>query len=676
MHLPRKSLKRQGDTNTLRFGFIRAKSAGIRTANVKRCRISNHRRPTKNAELRRALEAADPATLLLALVQLTGERHWLEAAKPFIRGPMNYQEFMPEPLRASIRDRLSDALAERTRTGGAVPRRTDDALLREMMAVATGEPVPDDYIAMMREDLTDDSLPSRSLKWRLPLDAAALQSADVVIIGAGMSGLYAAIQLREAGIPFVIIEKNDAVGGTWYENIYPGCGVDTPNHFYSYAFEPNHDWSHFFAKRDELWNYFERVADKYDLRKHIRLGTEVLDARYDEDAANWRITAQGADGTQLELTARVLVSAVGVLNRPKLPDIPGLQSFAGPAFHTAQWDRNFDWCGKRVAMIGTGASGHQAGPSIAPDVARLMIFQRSPHWVVPNPNYHEGVSAGKKWALANIPFYLRWYRFQLFWGFADGLHAALQVDPDWPHPKRSLNALNEKHRLFMERHIRNELSDRPDLLEKVIPDYPAYGKRILIDNHWFRMLKRPNVDLVTDPIDAIVPEGVRTRDGRVWLADAMVFATGFKVSKMLHPMTIRGRDSRELHDIWGADDAKAYLGLTVPGFPNFFMLTGPNTGLAHGGNQIFMTECSVRHMMLALRELLEREHRSIECKREVYESYNRDVDAMHARMVWTHKGMTNWYRNPQGRVFAITPWRLVEYWKMTSTFNPEEYHIR
>jgi 4-hydroxyacetophenone monooxygenase len=476
--------------------------------------------------------------------------------------------------------------------------------------------------------------------------------------------------------PFVILEKNDAVGGTWYENIYPGCGVDTPNHFYSYAFEPNHDWSHFFAKRDELWNYFERVADKYELRKHIRLGVEVVDARYDEANATWRITAQSADGTQQKLSARVLVSAVGVLNRPKLPDIAGLQSFAGPAFHTAQWDRNFDWRGKRVAMIGTGASGHQVGPSIAPDVERLMIFQRSPHWVVPNPNYHEGVSAGKKWALANIPFYLRWYRFQLFWGFADGLHAALQVDPDWPHPKRSLNALNEKHRRFMERHIRSELSDRPDLLEKVIPDYPAYGKRILIDNHWFRMLKRDNVDLVTDPIEAIVPEGIRTGDGKIWQADALVFATGFKVSKMLHPMQIIGRDGRELHKVWGADDAKAYLGLTVPGFPNFFMLTGPNTGLAHGGNQIFMTECGVRYMMLALRELLESGRRAIECKREVYEGYNRKVDAEHARMVWTHKGMTNWYRNPQGRVFAITPWRLVEYWKMTSTFDAGEYEIR
>jgi 4-hydroxyacetophenone monooxygenase len=628
------------------------------------------------AALRRALEAADPATLLLALVQLTGEKHWLEAAKPFIRGPMSYQEFMPDELRAQVRDRLCEVLAEIARSGTVPSRQADDALLREMMAVATGEAVPDEYIAMMREDLTDDSLPSRSLKWRKAPDPTALQGTEVVIIGAGMSGLYAGIQLREAGITFVILEKNDAVGGTWYENIYPGCGVDTPNHFYSYAFEPNYDWSHFFAKRDELWNYFERVADKYDLRKHIRLGTEVVDARYDERDAIWHISAQCADGTQQKLSARVLVSAVGVLNRPRLPDIAGLQSFAGPAFHTAQWDRNFDWRGKRVAMIGTGASGHQVGPSIAPDVERLTIFQRSPHWVVPNPNYHEGVSEGKKWALANIPFYLRWYRFQLFWGFADGLHEALTVDPGWPHPKRSLNALNEKHRRFMERHMRSELADRPDLLEKVIPDYPAYGKRILIDNYWFRMLKRQNVDLVTDPIDAIVPEGVRTRDGRVWQADALVFATGFKVSKMLHPMTIVGKDGRELHDLWGADDARAYLGLTVPGFPNFFMLTGPNTGLAHGGNQIFMTECGVRHMMLALRELLEGGHRSIECKPEVYENYNREVDAMHARMVWTHKGMTNWYRNPQGRVFAITPWRLVEYWKMTSRFDVEEYAIR
>jgi 4-hydroxyacetophenone monooxygenase len=585
---------------------------------------------------------------------------------------MNYQEFMPEELRAAIRDRLSEVLAEGAITSYTPP---DDALLSEMMTVATGEPVSDDYIAMMREDLTGDTLASRVLKWRKPVELSALQATDVVIIGAGMSGLYAAIQLREAGIPFVILEKNAAVGGTWFENTYPGCGVDTPNHFYSYAFEPNHDWSYYFAKRDELWNYFERVADKYDLRKHLRLSIEVDEARYDEQTARWRIIAHDVDGKRIELSARVLVSAVGVLNRPKLPAIAGLESFAGPAFHTAQWDKDFDWRGKRVAMIGTGASGHQVGPTIAPDVARLMIFQRSPHWVVPNPNYHVGVDEGKKWALANVPFYLRWYRFQLFWGFADGLHPALQVDPEWPDPKRSLNALNEKHRRFMERHMRSELRDRPDLLAKVVPDYPAYGKRILIDNHWFKMLTRDNVDLITDPIEAIVPEGLRMKDGRLWQADALVFATGFKVSKMLFPMQIFGRERRELHEVWGDDDAKAYLGLTVPGFPNFFILTGPNTGLAHGGNQIFMTECGVRYMMLALRELVESGKRTIECRHDTYEGYNRKVDDTHARMVWTHKGMTNWYRNRHGRVFAITPWRLVEYWKMTSRFDPAEYEL-
>jgi 4-hydroxyacetophenone monooxygenase len=627
----------------------------------------------KNA-LRSALDAADPATLLLSLVQLTGERHWLDAARPHIHGPMNYQEFMPEELRSSIRDRLSEAMAEQ-RQPNAAGQAPDDALLREMMSVATGEDVTDDYVAMMREDLTLDTLSSRKLDWRKQLDRSALSATEVVIIGAGMSGLYAAIQLQQAGIPFLIIEKNEAVGGTWYENVYPGCGVDTPNHFYSYAFEPNHDWSYYFAKRDELWTYFERIADKYALRDHMRLGTEVTEARFDEREGVWRIMAQDARGGCEEFSARVLVSAVGVLNRPKLPDIAGLDSFAGPAFHTAQWDKDFDWRGKRVAMIGTSASGHQVGPTIAPDVARLMIFQRSPHWVVPNPNYHAGVSAGKKWALANVPFYLRWYRFQLFWAFADGLHTALQVDPDWPTPQRSLNAVNEKHRRFMERHMRAELKDRPDLLAKVIPDYPAYGKRILIDNHWFRMLTRSNVDLVTDQIEAIVPEGVRTRDGEVWRADALVFATGFLASKMLFPMRIFGRQGRELHAFWGDDDARAYLGLTVPNFPNLFILTGPNTGLAHGGNQIFMTECGVRHMMLALRELYEGGHRAIECRPEVYEAYNRKVDAIHAKMVWTHKGMTNWYRNRHGRVFAITPWRLVEYWQMTSKLDPAEYEF-
>src|ERR1700722_15691525 len=346
MHFLRKFRGPQANTNALRFRLSKAKLAQT-ISRTREMPDSGVETSSDAVGLRAALEAADPATLLLALVQLTGERHWLEAAKPFIRGPMNYQEFMPEPLRAAVRDRLSEVLADIARTGNTPPGRADDSLLREMRAVATGEAVPDDYIAMMREDLTDDSLASRSLQWRKAPGPDALRGLEVVIIGAGMSGLYAGIQLQQAGIPFVILEKNAAVGGTWYENIYPGCGVDTPNHFYSYAFEPNHDWSHYFAKRDELWNYFEKVADKYDLRKHIRLGIEVIEARYGEADAVWHITAQSAVGAPHQPKPGVLVCAVGVLIRPKLPDIAGLDSFAGPAFHTAQWGRSFDWRGKR-----------------------------------------------------------------------------------------------------------------------------------------------------------------------------------------------------------------------------------------------------------------------------------------------------------------------------------------
>ena len=415
----------------------------------------------------------------------------------------------------------------------------------------------------------------------------------------------------------------------------------------------------------------EKVTDDYDLRPTIRFGVEVAEARFDEASARWHVTT--TEGELLEGDA--VISGVGALNRPKKPDIPGLDSFAGPAFHTAEWDESFDWTDKRIAMIGTGASGQQVGPAIADDVQQLMVFQRSPHWVVPNPNYHADVAEGKKWILANLPYYLRWYRFQLFWGFADGLHDALQRDPDWPEADVSINAVNAQHRRFLEKNMRTVLKDHPDVLEKVIPDYPPYGKRILLDNHWFKTLTRDNVDLITDDIARILPDGVEMVDGTRWEADALVLATGFEVSRVLSPMKVYGRKGAEIHDVWGPDDARAYLGISSPGFPNFFMLTGPNTVLAHGGNQIFMIECQVRHAMLALREVLEGDHRTVECKAEAHDRFNDIVDARHANMVWTHPGMTNWYRNPNGRVFAVSPWRLVEYWEMTTALNLEDYEV-
>ncbi|QQS15130.1 MAG: NAD(P)/FAD-dependent oxidoreductase [Rhodospirillales bacterium] len=543
-----------------------------------------------------------------------------------------------------------------------------------MMAAGVGQAVPDEYIPLILEEtrLTGDGDP-RSVPWRRAPDAAALSRFRVLVIGAGLSGLCVGIKLREAGIPFTILEKNDTVGGTWYENAYPGCGVDTPNHFFSFSFEPNHDWPDHFSKRDELWGYLERVADKYDVRRAVRFGVEATAAGYDAAKGVWRVAVRSKDGAEETIETEILVGAVGQLNRPAIPDIPGLSDFEGPAFHTGHWEPEHDLSGKRVAMIGTGASGMQAGPSIAGDVARLTIFQRTPHWSVHNPNYHATVAAGKKWALRHVPFYDKWYRFLLFWASADGLHASLQIDPAWPHPDRSLNAVNQGFRDMLEAHIRAEIGDDPVLLAKVIPPYPPYGKRMLRDNRWYRMLKRPNVDLVTAPIARVTADAVVTTDGVAHPADVIVFATGFQAGRMLWPMDIRGRGGVSLRDLWGDDDPRAHLGMTVPGFPNFFIVYGPNTNLGHGGSIIFHTECQVRYIMQALREMIEGGHRTIECRREPHDAYNERVDAAHRRMVWSHGGVGNWYKNASGRVIANSPWRLVDYWSMTRELDPADF---
>jgi 4-hydroxyacetophenone monooxygenase len=538
-----------------------------------------------------------------------------------------------------------------------------------MMEVAVGQPVPDEYVPLIKHEMGLAGAPPLEVTWRERPADNVLKNFKVLIIGAGESGLCTGIKLQALGIPFVIIEKNPTVGGTWYENRYPGCGVDTPNHFYCYSFEPNHDFSRHFSPRQELWQYLERCADKYDVRRHIRFNTEVTQATWDERDSLWKIRLHNGE----ELNANALVCAVGQLNRPHIPDLQGMDAFRGPKFHTAQWDDKVTLTGKRVAMIGTGASGMQTGPSIAPEVAHLTIFQRSPHWAIHNPNYHASVKEGMKWALKHLPFYSQWLRFQLFWASADGLYPSLQVDPSWPTPDISLNAVNHGFREKLIEHIRKEVNDDPELVKKAVPPYPPYGKRMLRDNHWYKMLTRRNVELVTEPIDHIEADGIVTGNGTKHPADILVLATGFQANRMTWPMRIAGRGGRTLRELWGDDDPRAYLGITVPGFPNFFVMYGPNTNLAHGGSAIFHSECQTRYTLLALRELLENGHAAMEVKQEVHDAFNRRVDEVHSKMVWSHRGVGSWYKNKRGRVFATSPWRLVDYWNFTNHLDPSDY---
>ena len=601
----------------------------------------------------------------MVYVQLTGDAAALDEYRPYITGPWSFHEAVPSALKQKLYERL-EAFLESGRPPAPPP---SEALFRRMMEVSVGQSVPDEYVPLIKHEMGLAGAPPLEVTWRKRPPNQVLERFRVLIIGAGESGLCAAIKLQALGIPFVVIEKNPTVGGTWYENRYPGCGVDTPNHFYCYSFEPNHDWSRHFSPRQELWQYLERCADKYDVRRHIRFNTEVMAAAWKEETKTWAVRLESGE----TLAANALICAVGQLNRPHIPDIPGLADFRGPKFHTAQWDDAVTLKGRRVAMIGTGASGMQTGPSIAPEVERLVIFQRSPHWAIHNPNYHASVREGMKWALKQLPFYSQWLRFQLFWASADGLYASLQVDPAWPTPDISLNAINQGFRENLIAHIRKETGDDAELVKKAVPMYPPYGKRMLRDNHWYKMLTRDNVELVTEPIDHLEADAVVTKDGNRHPVDVLILATGFQANRMTWPMRIEGRGGKTLRELWGDDDPRAYLGITVPGFPNFFVMYGPNTNLAHGGSAIFHSECQTRYTLLALRELLESGRAAMDVKQEVHDAFNRRVDEVHSRMVWSHRGVGSWYKNKRGRVFATSPWRLVDYWNFTNHLVPAEY---
>jgi 4-hydroxyacetophenone monooxygenase len=623
-----------------------------------------------------ALKAADVAPLLMVLVHLGGDPRWLDRLAPFIKGPWSFHEQAPAPLKEELRQAVADLLAEYASSGRPLPAAPPMELLPKMLDTCTGQHVPAEYHPIVLEEMNLSGVDLKNVNWRKRPSSEELRKFQVLIVGAGFSGVAMGIKLQEAGVPFTIIEKNDDFGGTWYENSYPGCGVDTANHFYSYSFRVNHDWDHFFAKRDEIFHYIKRTAEENGLTKRIRFGEEVTGAVWVESEAHWRVSTRAANGAVNSFAAKCIVSAVGQLNRPALPDIPGLADFEGPAFHTARWNHEADIAGRRVGMIGTGASGMQVAPAIAPVVEKLTIFQRSPHWAMYNPLYFETVSDDKKWVLNNIPFYAKWFRFQLFWSSSDGFHSTLRIDPQWPDQSRSISAANAKVREQLEAHIFKELGGCRELIAKSTPDYPPYGKRMLRDNHWYRMLTRPNVDLVTSRIDHIERDAVVTTDGVRHDVDVLVMATGFQARRMLTPMHVEGRNGRSIRDEWGEDDPRAYLGITVPGFPNFFLIYGPNTNLAHGGSAVFHSECQIRYIIQALRELIETGNDAMEVRPEPYQAYQDKVDAAARGMVWSHPGVTSWYKNKAGRVSQNSPWRLVDYRNITAELNPEDYSFR
>jgi 4-hydroxyacetophenone monooxygenase len=625
------------------------------------------------AEIDAALAQANLPTLLLVLAQLTGDPKWLR--DPFrpsrtVALDDNDSGGFPPELQDEIRTAARELLiALRDGRLEIPPPPTPDEVI-DRLSISLGEDVPHEYAQTFAEEAGfsrrigfgwTDGRPSRA------------DQAKVLVIGAGPSGISAAKLLADLGLAYEIVERNADVGGVWLANHYPGAGVDTPTHMYSFSFAPRRGWTRYYAKQPEILEYIRKTGLGVGAIDRIRFRTEVLRLDWDADSAQWHVQVRGPSGELQTLQARFVISCVGGLSRPKVPDLPGRDRFVGPIFHSTEWDHDLDLAGKRVAVIGTGATAMQIVPAIAPDVGRTLVFQRSPQWVAPNGNYLRRVPEGVRLLMEHLPYYASFYRLRLTWQFQDKLLASLYRDPDWPHPERSVNATNDRHREFFSKYLRRELEGRPDLIEKTLPDYPPYGKRILMDNDWFKTLRRDDVELIADAVTGFDERHVLTAGGGSYEADVVVFATGFHATRLLWPMEVHGRGGVSLHEQWGDDNASAYLGISIPNFPNFFLVGGPHTFLGHGGSVLYTNEVATGHIGQLLVDAIEQDLRSVEVRPNVYQEYNRKLDAEHDRLIWTHPGMTTWFRNKYGRVIALAPWRGVDYWSMTHVANLDDY---
>lgn len=477
----------------------------------------------------------------------------------------------------------------------------------------------------------------------------------VLIIGAGFAGIGLAIKLRQAGIEdFLILEKADEVGGCWRENHYPGAACDVPSHLYSYSFEPNPHWSRKFAPQAEIFAYLRHCADKYGIRPFIRFGREVSEARFDAASGQWQV--RDAEGEVYQ--AQALISATGQLSRPQYPHLPGLETFAGPAFHSAHWRDDLDLRGKRVAVIGTGASAIQFVPQIAPQVDHLSLFQRSAAYVLPKPDRP----------------YTDWERrLKTRFPLLQRLDRAIQYVH---HESRLLGfavvpALMKLMRLRTAYHLRRGIADA-DLRKRLQPDYPMGCKRILISNDYYPALRRDNVAVVNTPIREVVANGIVTTDGHLHEVDALIYGTGFAATDFLAPMAITGLDGRELNAAW-REGAQAYKGISVSGFPNLFILYGPNTNLGHN-SIVYMLESQFPYVMACLQRLQSDDLRYLDVKAPVQQAYDQHVQQALRHTVW-EKGCDSWYKTAAGRNTNNWPGFTFRYRQQTRTPEFADYDL-
>lgn len=617
--------------------------------------------PTPISEFVTAARASEPAVLAAALAQLTGDMRWADDER--LATLRRWRAGQQNQIDAEGEAYLDEAGAELERLASSgfteVAVVNDSAGLLRIARAAIDERLDASFIPKLEHHLNPELA-------KVKIDPTAIERRNlkVTIVGAGMSGIGLAFSLADAGIDYEILDMSQEPGGIWFDNIYPECGVDTQAFQYAWDAEPNLDWTRFDVKRDEILQYVKDAAFKRGVLDRIQFGTKVEAGTWDAETSRWRLDVTRGGEADV-MTTDVLVVAVGSLNRPKIPNIPGFESFKGETFHTARWREDLSLEGKRVAIIGSGSSGVQVTRAIADVAEELLVFVRSPHWMRPRKPTEIGpVSEGKRWLLQNLPNYLAWYRFYLDYVLGDREHRRmiLQETPDGLKPSAENDAVREE----LTAYIRKELGGREDLIEKVTPTYPPYSKRLVVDNDWYKTLTQPHVSLVSSEIVGLDESGILTGDGNHYPVDVIGFATGFHGTQYFWPLDLISAKGKRLAETFGSgDDVRAYLGVVMADYPNLFALQGPNTAIGHGGGATFMSEGQGRFIMTCLKTLIEDDKRSVTIKPEVVDAYNQTIDERLGRMVWTEPGLTSRFRNTTGRVVTNHPWTLLEFWERT-----------
>ncbi len=609
-----------------------------------------------DAAIEDAISHADPMVLRGLLYQLTGDP---EVAATGVK---------------TVQAGFADAVTPASDADVALLRRKAVEFLKAYRDSGAGEigigpldRLPDSLGLMLGKALTGENLThhleelaidpaARALRWQRTPDPERLKDFTVTVIGAGMGGLNAALQLREAGFPVTVIEKNDGVGGTWWENRYPGARVDTASRSYTHIFGVDFPYPNPFCEWRENVKYFNWVADSFDLRKHIEFKTEVRSMTWDEAAGEWAIDIEGPDGART-IRSRAVITAVGLLSRPQIPQIAGMETFAGSSWHTARWPEGFDMKGKKVAVIGTGCTGYQMIPELALEAEHLTVFQRTPQWLFPTPGYRSPFPPQVNWLDRNLPFHTNFMRARAC--TLDGLADVAQIDPDFDDP-HAVSALNKRARDSSVRFLESKLKD-PALVAAMTPSHPVWSARAVVVDPEYSVLdalQRDNVTLVTGGIERIEPGGVVDKDGALHAADVIVYATGFHATEFLYPMTITGRDGQTLEQTWAKGGARAYVGCMVPGFPNLWSIYGPNTNGSL--NVSSFHEKIALYALQCMEALVLGNGGAIEVREDAYRRYNEVVDARNGTKAWSDPRAQNYYWTEHGRSSVMCPFYSAE----------------